>query len=228
MSDSQALKNFISLGPNCCIRLRLDHYLQLYGMKCDKTNLFDWNLINTNTLRQFLSSKIDIQQYFNKNNLTTGKIGNKLYVELKDVYFRSIHDIAPNLKTHILDKALDEYVKKCVRRHVRLINRIHSNDPIVFVYMDDIPQECYQHIQENVRIASGGVNRIFVCLSDYGPDQCMLTNSEGLHRVNYHNLYNVNNDNIIEFLRTTNWLYMEFLNWDKIFDILFDIYKTNF
>jgi hypothetical protein len=212
--------NFVSLGPNCVLRGMLDTYLKSKGFKCGPTNFFDYNLCNQETLTHFLK-ECNLDDYFNLKNLTCEKTNDRhgfAHVWLNNVYFKSIHDVK-NCDPPQLEKELNYYIEKYKRRHSRLLDRIKNKSPLLFVYMGEIDKNYYKIIRENLNKLT--IKPIpIICIHDFGESNKIET--QGLFvKINY-------NSYCHKIKTKTNWIWMDFIDWDSIFLSLKKTYQFFF
>lgn len=214
-------KNFVSLGPNCVIRSRLDFYLKNKEINYGETNFFDYNLCNSNSLVQLLKV-CDIDYYFNLNNIEykrTNDTHGFAHVWLKNVYFKSIHDVKNCEDNQEVEKEILRYIEKYKRRHDRLIKRIKNSNPLVLIYMGEIKDEEYDQIRINLNSISQKKIPI-VCLHDFG-ENSYIEKKDLFVKINY-NLYRIGVET------KTNWIWMDFLDWNNLFFSMEKIYQDFF
>lgn len=217
-------KNFISMGPHCCIRLRINDLLGSAGLQYGETGMFDYNICDTETLKTLVSD-CDISQYFNKDNIEYKKTNDPngfAHVSLKNVNFKSIHDV-PNRCGEELESEIKKYVAKYKRRHRRLLDMLKSKKEVAFVYMERMSDEDAGEIRENISRITKKITPI-IRLHDFGKEEPLIAESGGNFRVNYARLYKCE----AEYIKKTNWIKMEFLDWDGIFSALEKVYLSCF
>lgn len=203
-------KNFISIGPNCVIRSRIDYYLKNKGLDYGKTNFFDYSLCNSSSLVQLLR-ECDINYYFNLKNIEYKKTNDNngfAHVCLKNVYFKSIHDVKNCENENEIKKELQKYIEKYKRRYYRLLSRIKSKENIVLIHMGEIENDQYEKIRKNLNFICDKKIPI-ICICDFEKN-FYLEENDLFIKINC----NINQYNI---KTKTNWLWMDFINWNELF-----------
>lgn len=216
------LRDFVSLGPNCCIRTRIDDCMKSRGLNIGPTNFFDYNLCGEDALVLFLNT-CEIESHFNENNISyvrTNETHGHAHLSLNNVDFKSIHDAKNQYSKKDIDEEIKKYIEKYKRRHARLISRIKTSKHLILIRMGSISEQNLKKIKLNI---AGITNRItpIVCLDDFGFQAPNIEEKDLIFRVNYNKLY----DCPSEYIKKTNWLWMNFLDWDEIFKMLIEVHK---
>lgn len=217
-----ALRDFISLGPHCCLRLRLENKMKELGIDPGPTGFFDYNLCDDDTLSCFLK-KCKIEEYFNTENIAYKKTNDThghAHVNLKNIYFKSIHDAKNCNSNSEVKSEIENYIQKYKRRYGRLLNRITSRNHTVLVYMGKIRQENKSSIECGIKSISNKKIPI-ICLDDFGKEAPEIQQKGIFFHVNYNKFYNCP----LESIKKTNWIWMNFLEWDHIFKNILDVYE---
>jgi hypothetical protein len=216
-----SLKNFISLGPHCCMRLRIKNQMEIHGFESGPTSFFDYNLCDENTLSKILRL-CKIEDYFNKENIEyirTSENHNHAHVNLKNIYFKSIHDVK-NCEGIELENEIKNYIERYKRRYHRLVSRISSRDDIVFVYMGKISDENTAAIEDGIKKISKKKVPI-ICLNDLGKESPDVKQKGMVFDVNYSKFY----ERAPGGEPSINWIWMNFLDWEGIFKVLMNIHN---
>lgn len=218
----KALQDFISLGPHCCLRLRLESKMRELGMSSGPTNFFDYNLCDDNTLAQFLK-QCDIEKYFNEENIIykkTNETQGHAHVSLKNIYFKSIHDAKNCNSPSEIKNEIKNYIEKYKRRYNRFLKKIKSKNHTVLVYMGKISQENKYAIENGIKGISNKKIPI-ICLDDFGKNTPEIDQKGIFFQVNYNKFYNCP----LESIKKTNWIWMNFLEWDEIFRNILEVHE---
>ena len=120
---------FITLGNCCFYGLYKRKYISDNNSKdWGETYFFDWIVSNVDSFVKFMECE-NLDEYFNKKNIWTTK--GKFYrnVMMKNINFKSMHDVL--VKDGLIERDLFEKYK---RRHERIINKIKNEKDLVCFY----------------------------------------------------------------------------------------------
>jgi hypothetical protein len=140
--------DFISLGTHCTVT----DGIKLSG-KRTVSYPFDWLWCPAKTTYSILDLLINKSSYDACQYMTTGY---GYYIYEKPEYFKKVNYITkdqmnPNTGLGITHYPInDEYRVKLTRRLERLINRIRSNNKIVFIYTDSTNKNFNYHLDDKV------------------------------------------------------------------------------
>lgn len=213
------LNNFISLGPHCCPRMRLDWIKSKNGIEITKTNFFDYLMVNNETIKTILDTE-SIETIFNKTNINIYGYGaDYLSVELNNIFLRSIHDVTNDIDKNRHDSNIQEqFIDKYIRRYHRLIDTLNNNKKTFFIYQGNISYEDY--IEFDKIFKKKFTNKIIIIsFLDFGESRPIIERFENLYYLNYNSMY-LTKDYVYESS-------MEFLNWDLIFQHMKNIHDEN-
>ena len=212
-------KNIYSLGPHCCPRMRLDYIKNKNGFPIDETNFFDYLMVDINSIKEIFSVD-NIENYLNKDNIEIyDKNSESFFIKLKNIELKSIHDVYINKNINIEDNINENFIKKYIRRHERLINLLKNNEDICFIYQNNISKEDYIELNDIFKKYTDK-NIVVICFQDYGSEKEIIEKYDNLYYLNYHNMFH-----------TRDYVYeasMNFLNWDLIFDNINSIFISSF
>lgn len=222
--------NFYSLGPHCCPRIRLDYIKNKNNLQITETNFFDYLMVDINCIKKIFSENI-IENYLNIDNISIYHADSHLYIKIKNLELKSIHDVYSynDYDTSDYNKLLENlevqqnitenFIKKYIRRYERLINLLENDKNILFIYQNNILISDYIELN-NIFKKYTNKKIVIVCLCDYGLEKKIIEKYEFLYYLNYNNMY-----------YTKEYIYdptMIFLNWDLIFENINLIYNENF
>jgi adenosine deaminase len=201
--------------------MRLDYIKNKNGLPIDETNFFDYLMVDINCIKHiFLVDKIE--DYINIDNIEIYDSNNESYfIKLKNIELKSIHDVNIEISENVelKDNINENFIKKYIRRHDRLINLLKSDKNLCFIYQTYISKEDYIELNEIFKKYTNK-NIIIISFQDYGSEKEVIEKYNNLYYLNYHNMYH-----------TKDYVYeasMNFLNWDLIFDNINSIYNENF
>jgi hypothetical protein len=214
------LNNFISFGPHCCPRQRLDYIKNKYGMCITETHFFDYLMVNINTIKNIFNIE-NIETYINYQNINIYGSGNEhLHIELKNIELKSIHDVDKNLDNSNTESTINEqFIEKYIRRYNRLIDFININEKICFIYQSIISYEDYTELNNIFNEKFMNKEIIIISFYDFGENKPILEKFGNLYYLNYNSMY-ITKDYIYDS-------FMCFLNWDLIFEHMKNIYNNH-
>ena len=215
-----ALNNFISLGPHCCPRMRLDYIKNKNKNRINitETNFFDYLMVNINSIKQIFNIE-NIETFINRENINIyGSNDKNLYIELKNIELKSIHDIVKDVDENNELNINKQFIEKYIRRYNRLIELLNNNKKICFIYQSFISYEDYNELYNILKTKFINTEIIIISFQDFGEDKQIIEKYENLYYLNYNSMY-ITKDYIYEPS-------MSFLNWDLIFENMINIYNT--
>jgi hypothetical protein len=215
------LQDFVSLGPNCCIRTRIDDRMRSCGLDPGPTNFFDYSLCGEEALVLFLGA-CDIQSYFNESNISYHKTNDThghAHLSLNNMYFKSIHDAKNRNSKEDVKNEIKIYIERYKRRYSRLIYQIQQKNNLMLIRMGSISEKNLEKIRINIESLTNRYRPI-VFLDDFGPQSPDIKEKDLFFWVNYNKFYKCDS----EFVKKTNWMWMNFLDWDEIFRMLLEVY----
>jgi hypothetical protein len=212
------LNNFISLGPHCCPRMRLDYIKNKNRINITETHFFDYLMVNINSIKQIFNIE-NIKTFINRENINIyGSNDENLYIELKNIELKSIHDIVKDVDENNELNINKQFIEKYIRRYNRLIELLNNNKKICFIYQSFISYEDYNELYNILKTKFINTEIIIISFQDFGEDKQIIEKYENLYYLNYNSMY-ITKDYIYEPS-------MSFLNWDLIFENMINIYNT--
>jgi hypothetical protein len=214
------LDNFISIGPHCCPRMRIDYIKNKNGIYIKETNFFDYLMVNINSIKQIFNTN-NIETYINRENINIyGFNQDNLYIELKNIELKSIHDVINDIDENNKELNIHEqFIEKYIRRYNRLIELVNNNQKICFIYQTHIPHEDYDELNSILKTKFVNTEIIIISFQDFGENKPIIERYGNLYYLNYNSMY-ITKDYIYEAS-------MNFLNWDLIFEYMINIYDNN-
>ena len=222
--------NMCSLGPHCCLKIRLDYIKNVNNLPIMETNFFDYLMVDINCIKKIFSE--NIIEYLNINNIEIYHVSdNNICIKLKNLELKSIHDVynLNNYDKNNYNKLLENqevqenitknFIEKYIRRHDRLINLLKNDKNILFIYQNNISISDYIELN-NIFKKYTNKKIIIVCLFDFGEEKKVIENYEFLYYLNYNNMYHTK-----EYIHEAS---MNYLKWDLIFENINLIYNENF
>lgn len=203
------------------MRLRIKKQMEVHGLEGVPNNFFDYSLCDDNTLAKILKD-CEIGYYFNREKIEyerTSENHNHAHVCLKNIYFKSIHDVK-NCERTKLENEIKNYIERYKRRYHRLISIISSRDNVIFVYMGKISDENAAAINNGMKTISKKKVPI-ICLNDLGKESPDVKQKGMIFDVNYSKFY----ERAPGGEPSINWIWMNFLDWEGIFKVLLDIHN---
>jgi hypothetical protein len=172
-------------------------------------SIHDIKLYDLLDINDMLVDRIKIFDYFMNQ-----------YERQIDEYHPDYFDVrGANVIREVIKNEIQNYIKKYKRRYYRLVNRIHSMNNIVFVYMGKISDENSEKIESGIKTISKKKVPI-ICLDDFGKESLDVEQKGMIFKVNYNKFYNCP----MASIKNTNWIWMNFLDWEAIFKVLMNIH----
>ena len=205
---------YISLGSDCCMRKRIDEFLN----PNQASNCFDWVITDLDSITTIIESTINDCNIFNLSNwqIKCETNENKYCIEHKFCNFVSLHDVNSNVNEaeaylHVQDKY--------TRRLNRLIETIR-NEKITFIGMYDKENELQTG---NMMINKAQVVRFWRVINEINP-----LNDHNLIIIHDNNEFEMNTGRVktlyskkykTEFTCNKDW-YRYYYDWAEIFKSL--------